>query len=158
MQNQPSTEQFDRMSVSSGEQRSQQQKPVTTKMGQLLCPFKGIGTAGRKVEIEVNYLKILMDNMPNKAYHYDVQIDPDKPKKNMIHVFQQFCIKNKNFGGVFVAYDGVHSAYSPRRLDLNAITQNEVDFLNSETGGIRKYTVKIKETDDAEIPLDALKT
>lgn len=52
--------------------------------------------------------------MPNEAYHYDVTITPDRPKKFMRPAFQQ-C-KRETFGGIEAAFDGRKSCYTPVRL------------------------------------------
>lgn len=130
---------------------------VTTDMPHLLCPYKGAGTRGLKFKslIETNYLKLNIDKMKSLAYHYDVTIEPDKPKKNMTKIFQQFC--DQNFRGTGIAFDGARNAYSPVVLNLDNV-EREVDFTHPETGGVRKYLVSIKETDTMQISLNPLRT
>ncbi|KAG4066948.1 hypothetical protein HA402_007696 [Bradysia odoriphaga] len=146
--------------ASSGKQHSPQtsnQPTVTTEMPHLLCPYKGPGTRGTKFKslLETNYLKLNIGKMKDVAYHYDVTIEPDKPKKNMSKIFQQFC--TNNFPGTGIAFDGARNAYSPIVLRLEKI-EREVDFINPETGGVRKYLVNIKETESMEIALSPLRT
>lgn len=129
---------------------------VPTNMPHLLCPYKGPGTKGKILPpIETNYLKIILENMKENAYHYDVNIEPDKPKKHLSKVFHQFC--ENNFPDIGIAFDGGRSAFAPMRLNLDAI-QREVDFEHPETKSVRRYLVMIKETDDMEIPLKSLLT
>lgn len=126
-------------------------------MPHLLCPHKGFGIRGRKFEskLETNYLKIIIDNLKKYAYHYDVQIEPDKPKKHMSKIFQQFCVNN--FPGIGIAFDGSRNAYAPMRLALTNV-KREVDFIHPDAGNVSKYLVTIKETKDMEIPLHSLQT
>ncbi len=130
---------------------------TTTNMPHLLCPYKGPGTRGLKFKslLETNYLKLMINNMKDFAYHYDVVIEPDKPKKHMTKVFQQFC--RNNFPSIGIAFDGSRNAYAPMRLSLDNV-EREVDFTHPDTNNVRKYLVNIKETDDMEIPLKSLKT
>lgn len=129
----------------------------TTSMPYLLCPYKGAGTRGTpfKSLIETNYLKLLINKMKDCAYHYDVVIVPDKPKKHMSKIFQQFCMNN--WPDIGIAFDGSRNAYAPMVLSLEEI-EIEVDFVHPETGGVRRYVVNIKETDDMKIPLNSLRT
>ncbi|XP_037046508.1 protein argonaute-2-like [Bradysia coprophila] len=150
----------DPQEASSGKQPSAQssnQPTVTTEMPHLLCPYKGSGTRGTKFKslLETNYLKLNIDKMKDSAYHYDVTIEPDKPKKNMPKIFQQFC--TNNFPGTGIAFDGARNAYSPIVLSLEKI-EREVDFIHPETGGVRKYLVNIKETENMEVALNPLRT
>lgn len=130
-------------------------KDVPTNMPHLLCKYKGPGTKGRKLgPIETNYLKIIMDKMVSKAYHYDVKIDPERPRKYLHKIFQKFC--EINFPNIGIAFDGEHNAYSPIILDLTNVRQ-EFEFINPETGGARNCTVKIEPTDTTEIDLIPLR-
>lgn len=131
----------------------------TTNMPHLLCPYKGAGTLGTKFRspLETNYLKLIINKMKDCAYHYDVTITPDKPKKHMPKIFQQFC--TNNFPSIGIAFDGSRNAYSPTVLSLNVSEiRKEVEFRHPDTGGVRTYTVNIKETEDMKIPLGSLRT
>lgn len=130
---------------------------VPTAMPHMICEYKGTGTRGIKFKspLETNYLKLIINKMKDIAYHYDVQIEPDKPKKHMTKVFQIFC--QNNFRNIGIAFDGAHSAYAPQKLNLNKVVR-EVEFLNPQTGGTRKYLVAIKPTDQLEVNLGSLKT
>lgn len=142
---------------SSSQQLTVYKSSPATTMPHLLCPYKGPGSRGMRFKslLETNYLKLKIDNMKKAAYHYDVQIEPDKPKKHMSKIFQQFC--ENNFPSVGIAFDGARNAYAPLVLKLDNI-ERQVNFTHPETGGIRTYLVSIKETDDMVIPLDSLKT
>lgn len=134
-------------------QKSAQSKEITTMMPHLICPHKGYGTKGRKVgNIEVNYLKLDISGMVDVAFHYDVDIVPDLPKKNLSDVFLQFC--NANFPGVEIPFDGKKNAYAPKRLDLTDL-QREVQFIDPQ-GNTCAYTVNVKEAHDTAISLSSL--
>ena len=52
--------------------------------------------------------------MPGEAYHYDVTIDPDRPKKFLRPVFEQ-CGREM-FPKIQAAFDGMKSCYTLQRL------------------------------------------
>lgn len=153
--------QASQVSSASSQKSSGSKKPpsasVPTNMPHMICEYKGIGTRGTKFRspLETNYLKLIINKMKDVAYHYDVQIEPDKPKKHMTKVFQIFC--QNNFKNIGIAFDGAHSAYAPQKLNLDKIVR-EVEFINPQTGGARTYLVAIKPTDALEVNLGSLKT
>lgn len=63
---------------------------------------------------EVNCLRMNIDLMPDVAYHYDVTIKPDFPKKIFHLVFDQF--QKQHFGDCTMAFDGFNSCYTLKRL------------------------------------------
>lgn len=122
----------------------------------LLCEYKGKGSKGIKLgDIETNYLKLIIDRLNKVAYHYDVQIEPEAPKKYLPGVFQQFV--RDNFPRESIAYDGSKNAYAPLVLNLSRYNP-DVEFIHPETGNKRPYKVKIKATDHPEIDLSSLRT
>ena len=52
--------------------------------------------------------------MPDVAYHYDVTITPDRPKKFLRNAFEQ-CRREK-FPDIQSAFDGNKSCYTLKRL------------------------------------------
>lgn len=129
---------------------------MQSKAPHLICKYKGKGSTGIKLgEIETNYLKLIIDNLNKVAYHYDVQIEPEAPKKYLPGVFQQFV--KDNFPGKSIAYDGSRNAYTPSVLNISQYNP-DVAFIHPETGNTRPYKVKIQETDHPEIDLNSLKT
>lgn len=129
----------------------------STTMPHLLCKYKGTGNRGTqfKSSLETNYLKLMIDEMNDFAYHYDVTIEPDRPKKHLVKVFHQFCLNN--FPNIGIAFDGSRNAYAPTMLQLENV-KREVNFTDPETGGVRVYLVNVKETADMEISMKSLKT
>lgn len=153
--------QASQVSSASSQKSSASKKPpspsVPTNMPHMICEYKGTGTRGKKFTfpLETNYLKLIINKMKDVAYHYDVQIEPDKPKKHLTKVFQTFC--QNNFNNIGIAFDGAHSAYAPKKLNLDKVVR-EVQFINPQTGGARTYLVAIKPTDTLEVNLGSLKT
>lgn len=138
------------------QQKTQQIKQVKSKAPHLLCAYKGKGSTGIKLgDIETNYLKLIIDKLNKVAYHYDVQIEPEAPKKYLPKVFQQFA--DENFHGIPIAYDGSRNAYAPFVLNISEYNP-DVAFIHPETGNTRPYRVKIQETDHPEIDLSSLRT
>ena len=118
--------------------------------------YKGAGTKGRKLgEIETNYLRLVMKNLVDNAYHYDVKIEPDKPKKLLTTVFLKFV--ELNFPKASIAFDGVNNAYASQPLKIDNL-EREVTILHPETGRERKYMCAIQAANDSEIPIKRLLT
>ncbi|XP_016984986.2 protein argonaute-2 [Drosophila rhopaloa] len=112
------------------------------------------GTIGKPGRVAVNYLDIDLSKMPPKAYHYDVKIMPERPKKFYRQAFEQFRIDQ--LGGAIAAYDGRASCYSADKLPLK--TQNSEVTVTDRNGRTLRYTVEIKETGDSEIDLSSLRS
>ncbi|XP_067643547.1 protein argonaute-2 isoform X2 [Eurosta solidaginis] len=112
------------------------------------------GTQGIRGECEANYLVLNLDKMPNVAYHYDVTITPDRPKKFFRKAFRQFV--NTYLGGCSVAFDGVKSCYLVQRLP-HPVYEGDVKIPDTGSREIQ-FKVSIKPTDNPEIELRSLKT
>ncbi|XP_016958952.2 protein argonaute-2 [Drosophila biarmipes] len=126
----------------------QQQQPL---MPQIPGSIKR-GTIGKPGQVAVNYLDIDMSKMPPKAYHYDVKIMPERPKKFFRQAFEQYRIDQLQ--GAVAAFDGRASCYSVDKLPLK--TQNSEVTVTDRNGRTLKYTVEIKETADSEVDLKSL--
>lgn len=72
------------------------------------------GTLGQPGVVEVNYVKLNLDKMPKEAYHYDVTITPERPKKFLRPAFEQCRIEM--FPNALLSFDGMKSCYSIERL------------------------------------------
>lgn len=92
--------------------------------------------------------------MPSVAYHYDVKIMPERPKKFYRQAFEQFRVDQ--LGGAVLAYDGKASCYSVDKLPLNS--QNPEVTVTDRNGRTLRYTIEIKETGDSTIDLKSLTT
>lgn len=121
-----------------------------------ICQNKGAGTLGRKVRIETNYMALIIEKIIDNAYHYDITIEPNTPKRLLKFAFDEF--RKANFPNEFIAFDGQKSAYSTALLDLSKPIQREVTVTDYETEQQRKYIVAIKEVRDNVIDLRCLKT
>ncbi|XP_037807749.1 protein argonaute-2 isoform X1 [Lucilia sericata] len=111
------------------------------------------GTLGRPGVVEVNYLKLDLKNMPKEAYHYDVTITPDRPKKFLRPAFEQ-CRRAK-FPDIFSAFDGMKNCYTLQRLNVPIDIKIEVP---DSSNRMREMQVEIKETDNCVVDLETLRT
>jgi len=93
------------------------------------------GTIGKPGQVAVNYLDIDMSKMPPKAYHYDVKIMPERPKKFYRQAFEQYRIDQLK--GAIAAFDGRASCYAVDKLPLKS-QNSEVTVSFKET---KKHTV-----------------
>ncbi|KAH8360426.1 hypothetical protein KR200_004639 [Drosophila serrata] len=111
------------------------------------------GTIGTPGQVAVNYLEINMEKMPEIAFHYDVKILPERPKKFWRQAFEQFRVNQ--LGGAIAAYDGTASCYSVDALDTKSCN-GEVTVIDRHGRSIH-YTVEIKETYDLQVDLNSLR-
>lgn len=129
--------------------------PPSAKSPQKTAPVIERGVKGKKMTLETNYLKLNLSKMPDHAYHYDVKIEPDRPKKFMRSVFETFT--KKVFPGNSLAYDGRSNAYSPVKLCDRALgSEIMVGIVDGNTK--ISFKVTMKPTDDLKIDLKSLKT
>nr|XP_017035142.2 protein argonaute-2-like [Drosophila kikkawai] len=131
--------------------------PQRVPIGPLPSQPAGIikrGTIGKPGQVAVNYLDINMDKMPEIAFHYDVKIEPERPKKFWRRAFEQFRVNQ--LGGAIAAYDGRASCYSVDRLNTKS-SNGEVTVIDIYGRSIR-YTVEIKETNDLQVDLKSLRS
>lgn len=108
------------------------------------------GTIGTKGQVEVNYLRLDLSGMPKEAFHYDVTITPDRPKKFLRPAFD-LC-QLKAFPDIAAAFDGSKSCYTLQRLPTPmAIKVTLAEFR-------KECQVEIKETIDCVVDMDSLRT
>lgn len=120
-----------------------------------ICENKRPGTKGVKRNIEVNYIKLNIDALISTAYHYDIEISPDKIKRLFQDVFAKFM--EMNFPNVSMAFDGRKNAFAPIDLKLNAPVQSEVVVTDPENGKEKAFMVTMQEAQDSAINLSILK-
>ncbi|KAH8307131.1 hypothetical protein KR044_005623, partial [Drosophila immigrans] len=111
------------------------------------------GTLGRPGTCAVNYLDVDMSKMPEIAYHYDVTIVPERPKKFYRQAFDM-C-RQKYLNNVVAAFDGRKSCYSVEKLKTPA--GGEVEVVDRHGRPVR-YTVTVKETLDSIVNLSSLRS
>ncbi|XP_068154960.1 protein argonaute-2 [Drosophila tropicalis] len=112
------------------------------------------GTIGTPGQVAVNYLNVDMEKMPAKAYHYDVKITPERPKKFFRDAFEQFRIAH--LGNVAVAFDGRASCFSVDKLETAA---NGADVQVADRNGrTLNYNVQIKSTASKQVDLNSLRS
>lgn len=123
-----------------------------------ICQNKGAGKSGKSVPggIQTNYLALIIKDIIDNAYHYDITIEPNTPKRLLKFAFDEF--RKVNIPNAFIAFDGQKSAYSTAILDLSKPIQREVTVTDHETEQQRRYVVTIKEVRDNVIDLRCLKT
>ncbi|XP_034658418.1 protein argonaute-2 isoform X3 [Drosophila subobscura] len=112
------------------------------------------GTLGKPGEVSVNYLNVNLDKMPAVAYHYDVKITPERPKKFYRHAFEQYRIEH--LGGAIAAYDGRASCYSVVKLKFSS--QSQEVKVTDRHGRTLNYALELKETEDSEVDLNSLRS
>ncbi|KAG4066624.1 hypothetical protein HA402_007260 [Bradysia odoriphaga] len=117
-----------------------------------LTPYKGCGTRGLAVNVDVNFLPLSIEKLLPTVYQYDVTIEPNLPKRMLPHIFETF--RNNNFPNIFVAFDGQKIAVSPKILPTNVKRETKVV---DENGKDRVYMVAIKEANDSKIDFQSLK-
>ncbi|XP_052901127.1 protein argonaute-2-like [Anopheles moucheti] len=141
---QPIEENLQQMRVSKEKIRRTDLRPVLVRRG-------AQGTRGKKVTVEANFFRLLLDKLKGVAYHYDVAIEPDRPKKFLRAAFAQFC--RENYPGVFMAFDGQKSAYTTRKITEK---KAKIMYQPDDGGKAKEYTVQVKEA--AQLDLTVLKT
>lgn len=161
-QKQPHPQQKQQQKQQQPAQQQQQQPhqasktPMPSAAKYPICPNKGAGkNCEKRVIIETNYLKLNIEKMVPTAYHYDISIEPDKPKRLLQKAFGAF--RKKNFPTVFMAFDGQKNAYAPQVLDFSTEIQRETKIIDPETGLERTFMVAIQETRGSEIDLSSLR-
>ncbi|XP_015438406.1 PREDICTED: protein argonaute-2 [Dufourea novaeangliae] len=102
------------------------------------------GKAGRKIVVETNMFKI---NFPSTfktdVVHYDVVIDPDKPKFLMRPIFEEF--RKKYFPNRYPAYDGKKNAYSAGNLPFGDCSkEEEIQVFDEERQQTRTFRMYMK--------------
>uniref|UniRef100_A0A1A9UL17 Piwi domain-containing protein n=1 Tax=Glossina austeni TaxID=7395 RepID=A0A1A9UL17_GLOAU len=112
------------------------------------------GTIGKRGICEVNYLRMNIDKMPDVAYHYDVSIKPDRPKKFLRPVFDQ-CQK-QYFGNFAMAFDGSKTCYALQLLPKKSYNFF-IDVLDGATR-TKTFEIQIKETRAPEVDLASLRS
>uniref|UniRef100_A0A6P4FCJ8 Protein argonaute-2-like n=1 Tax=Drosophila rhopaloa TaxID=1041015 RepID=A0A6P4FCJ8_DRORH len=138
-------------SVANPSTSSGTRSPAPSSSGGISTKRGTIGTSGT---VAINYLNVDMTKMPAKAYHYDVKILPDRPKKFFRMAFEQFRVDQ--LGGAIAAFDGRASCYSADKL--NTKSKDPEVTVTDRQGRTLHYTVEIKETGDLEVDLNSLKS
>ncbi|XP_044755994.1 protein argonaute-2-like isoform X3 [Coccinella septempunctata] len=111
------------------------------------------GTKGRRILVETNYLSMDFGKLP-KAYHYDVQITPDTPKRWLRDVFEQF--RRKHFPKSHPAFDGKRNMYSPYELIKgNVALSDKIELEIPNEDKKKSYEVSVQFA--AEVDLSPLR-
>jgi eukaryotic translation initiation factor 2C len=117
------------------------------------------GTRGRKCQLEVNYLQILVDKLIKTAYQYDVEFDPPTPKKMLPKALEVFM--QTHFAGVFYAFDGSRIFYTNQLLKVNGevlegkYREEVVAVLGDRS---KPFKVAVQKAGNCEIDLSVLKS
>lgn len=107
------------------------------------------GTKGRHIAIETNHLALQISDLLKSIIHYDVAIDPDKPKK-LLRVVMEECRK-KNYKLRYPAYDGSKSLYSSSLLPFGKHMSDEIRIMENDREKLFKVTIKQATTIDLNI-------
>lgn len=129
---------------------------IPTAAAMPLAPPKGPGKKGRPVKIDVNYLLLNIQKLISTCYHYDINIEPNMPKRFMPFVFEEF--RRKNFPQTFLAFDGQKNAISPVVLKTENV-ERQIVIPDPDNATPRTYMVAIKQVKDSSaIDLKVLST
>lgn len=143
-------------SKSSVSKQSVTKEYIPSKAAMTIATAKQPGTKGRKLIIETNYVKLDLSKMISKAYHYDVAIEPNMPKRLMSTVFEVF--RKENFPNVAIAFDGQKNAVVPEPIKITPNFSKKIKIIDPENSREREYTVKIKEVRDMVLDFGSLRT
>ncbi|KAL3282466.1 hypothetical protein HHI36_005650 [Cryptolaemus montrouzieri] len=118
---------------------------LTDQMAEMsLFPKKNYtpGTKGRKIQIETNHIQLNLGEL-KIAYHYDVQINPDIPKKFLRDVMEEF--RKRQFPQRYPAFDGRKNLYSPLELMKEGQELNdEISIPDGISGKVKIFKVCVK--------------
>ncbi|XP_066249645.1 protein argonaute-2-like isoform X2 [Euwallacea similis] len=113
------------------------------------------GTKGRVIKVESNHLQLALGNL-KVAYHYDVTIIPETPKKFMRPVMESY--RKNYFPQRYPAFDGKKNWYTTKPLtnNFNDVLKAEISILD-ENGREKKFQVEIKFANEVDMtPLQNL--
>lgn len=114
------------------------------------------GTRGRKVNLEVNYLQLLVKNMIPEAFHYDVEFEPDVPKKMLPRALDTFMATH--FKDIYFAFDGRKNFYTNKLLAVKGETlEGQYEKEVEATLGDRSKRFKVKVQFATRINMSVLK-
>ncbi|XP_076281577.1 argonaute 2 isoform X2 [Lasioglossum baleicum] len=101
------------------------------------------GTEGRPITVETNMFKINFNKFQPHISHYDVVIEPDKPKfllRPAFEAYRKMCFPNRH-----PAFDGKKNAYSAKDLPFGAESpREEVSVYDNERQQQRTFKVYLK--------------
>ncbi|KAG8228778.1 Argonaute-2 [Ladona fulva] len=101
---------------------------------------KSEGETGRKIEVETNHLPFSIK--VKEIIHYDVSIEPDKPKRLMRFVMEAF--RQKFYRNRYPAFDGKKNLYSSGFLEFKESVSGEVTVRDDERQMDLEFKVTIK--------------
>lgn len=104
------------------------------------------GKAGRKIQIEVNHLKLSLGNL-RTAIHYDVNIVPDLPKRCLRSVMEKF--REVYYPKHYPAFDGRKNLYSTKMLPFGESISGTVSIMLEDRS--KEYKVEIKFANEVDI-------
>ncbi|KAK4880345.1 hypothetical protein RN001_008491 [Aquatica leii] len=104
------------------------------------------GTKGRKILIETNHMALQFKKL-GIAYHYDVAIDPGKPKKLFRPAMEEF--RRTYYPNRFPGFDGAKNLYSSSLLPFGEEFSGEVAI--PEDGRLKTFKIKIKIASEVDL-------
>ncbi|XP_054013993.1 protein argonaute-2 isoform X2 [Hylaeus anthracinus] len=104
----------------------------------------GGGVDGRRITVETNMFKIVFNsNFKENVVHYDVLIEPDRPKFLMRRVFEAY--RSKHFPNRYPAFDGKRNAYSAGDLPFGDHSkQDDITVFDHERHEDRVFKMYMK--------------
>ncbi|XP_076247195.1 argonaute 2 [Calliopsis andreniformis] len=109
------------------------------------------GKTGRPIMVETNMFRInLNTKFLKNVVHYDVVIDPDRPKFLMRPVFEEY--RKLYFPSRHAAFDGKKNAYSASDLPFGAESpQSEVKVFDKERQTERTFKMHMKKVANLDL-------
>lgn len=119
---------------------------------ELEIKYKSPGISGQSLgKIETNFVRLKINKIPEYIYHYDVSIEPDRPKKFIRKVFEIFAKTNFAEQDVFIAFDGAKNAYASQKLKT-ANLNHDVQIFHPVSGKELNFKViNFQEAENSQI-------
>ncbi|CAH1183419.1 unnamed protein product [Phaedon cochleariae] len=105
------------------------------------------GTEGRRIKIETNHLGLSLGNI-EIAYHYDVNLVPDTPKKYLRQVMELF--RQQKFPKRYPAFDGRKNLYSSSPLPIDGTMSATIVYRELD-GRDKEYKVEVKFANEVDM-------
>ncbi|XP_055589001.1 protein argonaute-2 [Uranotaenia lowii] len=141
---------LERVEENLGAMKLDKQRVHTSNLLPVLQRDNTSGTLGTPIRMEVNYVRLMIEKLIGKAYHYDINIQPMASRIWQRAAFDAFATQVlPNFA---FAFDGNKNAYSANRVPADHYKQ---DVRVSNGGRERTFTVELKEA--AVVDLGSLK-
>nr|AJF15705.1 argonaute-2 [Agrilus planipennis] len=97
---------------------------------------------GRTIQLETNHFALSISKNLKVVYQYDVTVEPDRPKKMLPLVMEEFC--RKHFPNRFPAYDGMKNLFATALLPLtNNTLTDTINIFMPDNENNKDYKVTV---------------